>query len=135
MLPIGPHHHLSMTSPVATHKELGTTSASLTHSPTTPRTRRLVTSPVSARQSPLIVQNSPNPPPAAQKYISHLQAQIHLLEVETKMLKEKVTAQAATKGVFSGGTDDQDTEVDPTMRDLRMMYMKLQQEMDDDRDV
>ena len=61
-------------------------------------------------------------------YISNLQGQIHLLEMETKMLKEKVATGAASRSALFGGEDDNE-DVDQPMRELRILYKKLEEDL------
>ena len=54
--------------------------------------------------------------------------------METKILKEKVASGGGRSSLF-GGAEDTDIEVDPTMRDLRMLYLKLEQDWAEERSV
>lgn len=69
-------------------------------------------------------------------YIANLQGQIHLLELESKILKERLSS---GEGDRKGGILDLDgvdsTDVDPTIRELRKMYLKLEQESKDEKEV
>ena len=86
----------------------------------------------STRKKKIIEQ--PQMKPQVQTYIANLQGQIHLLEMETKILKEKVATGSAQQNSLFGG-DDVDVEVDPTMRELRRLYLKLEQDWKEERAV
>lgn len=70
-----------------------------------------------------------------QNYVANLQGQIHLLEMEIKILKEKVAKEGSGRGPLSLGADDVDIEVDPTMRELRLMYLKLEKDWTEEQKV
>ncbi|KAA6372417.1 MAG: hypothetical protein EZS28_032057, partial [Streblomastix strix] len=73
---------------------------------------------------------------ATQTYIANLQGQIHLLELEAQLLKEKVNEGGAQLESKTVGTDldlVQTTTLDPPMRELRSLYQKLERDYKEDR--
>jgi hypothetical protein len=74
---------------------------------------------------------------ATEKYIKNLQSQIHLLEVESLQLKEKVVSIAKEQEERAANMVDQIKEltVDPTMLELRAIYAKNTREFDEDKQV
>lgn len=100
-------------------------------SPGTARTSRSSLTMKNTQRKP----EQPNISSQVQTYIANLQGQIHLLEMETKILKEKVANGAGERGSIFGGADDMDVDVDPTMRELRRLYLKLEQDWKDERAV
>ena len=65
------------------------------------------------------------------KFISNLQGQIHLLELESKILHERLSASDAS----NLDTDVDSSELDPKMRELRALYRKREEEANRDKQV
>ena len=99
------------------------------------RSRRPATAPLSNSQTQSSNFFSNKADDSVSVYISHLQGQIHLLEMEVKVLKEKVGTQPSQGGAFSSGADNTDLEIDPTIRDLRLLYMKTEQDWKEEQQV
>ena len=74
-----------------------------------------------ATKRPSTPKKQPMQNPQVQTYIANLQGQIHLLEMETKMLKEKVANGTTNSASLITG----DEPVDGPLQDLHMLYRKL----------
>jgi hypothetical protein len=59
---------------------------------------------------------------------------IHEYELELQILKDKIQATPQNAGSFLGSADTM-TVVDDPLRELRLMYLKLEQDAKDEKDV
>ena len=98
-----------------------------------PLTVRSLTSHQQTATQQTIQESDPNAlDPITSKYISNLQGQIHLLELESKLLKERVSAQNAND-VDLDGIDA--NEVNPKIRALRREYQLLEERCKAEKEV
>lgn len=102
----------------------------------------LLIRPVTAR--PRIREIPPEPPhetdsstldPVTTKYISNLQGQIHLLELESKILKERLAAGEEDQQNALKLDEVDSSEVNPTLQELRRQYAKLEEKTKDEKEV
>ncbi|KAH7821964.1 uncharacterized protein MONOS_1174 [Monocercomonoides exilis] len=123
----------SVNQPNSQARQPGTTHS---RTPKAVTVRPFQTGPITIRSIPT-AQTTPLPQPQieadqedsevfTQKFISNLQGQIHLLELESKLLKERLSGDQEKKGPDLDEVDTSD--VDPALRELRKMYHELEQE-------
>lgn len=98
--------------------------------------RPVIKETVRVAPKPPVQESDPNViDPITSKYISNLQGQIHLLELESKILKERVSAsENAQKDSLNLEAVDP-SDVDPTIRELKMMYQKLERDAKTEKQV
>jgi hypothetical protein len=90
--------------------------------------------PYSARFSPADSGDAADPNPT-QRHIQILQGMIHEYELEIQILKDKIQTSPQSGAVSLLGPTDKETPIDVTVRDLRLLCLKIEQDMKDEQAV